>query len=57
MGVVRDFGGYYTIGYQSKWRFCIPKERNFTAANLDILLRAEKLFFFHEIIGIELSSS
>jgi len=26
MGIARVFGGYCTMGYHSKWRFCICKE-------------------------------
>jgi len=31
--------------------FLVPREKNFTIANFDVVVRAEKLFFYHEIFS------
>jgi len=40
-----------TMGYHSKWHFCIHKEGIFTFANFDSLPGAEKLIFDHKFFG------
>ena len=40
-----------TIGKQKDWRFYIPRERDFSAVNFDILPRVGKLSYDCEIFG------